>query len=403
VVDFEEMSMSEIADWAAGLPQEVKFQSIKGAHRRLYDLAYFQHSVDERDRRHAATLIGGLNESIESAVADLPQRLAAFRELMEFFESDIRLRGVGSLRWLLDDQKVPPEKILPFIMRPEHGPKLAAFLELIATEVPRWKPQLIRELVLQRHGKAYPNTVIQLHGLAGSGDSATGAVFTEKELKLLIEAPYQYQSAREVLAVLGLLPIEPRALPLIPEPEEAVLKILVGQTAIDTLTEAPPELLEPVPPPRGMEGLDRLVPLALCLHLGLTMIESLYGPEPKFLVLDGIEALFREAADNGLLKLVGMMRNFERFALDDKINKSRRFSVDSMMFFAAWQEFDLWPDEEAAWDSMQPYLAYVSRLLRHTRTQYLIRLRSRLRFDVHKRHLTPQEIPIAEDLIESDV
>jgi hypothetical protein len=382
------MSIGDTLIWASAVPSNVPFRAIKDGLLRLYDIAFFDHGVEAQDREKAVRLIVGIKKAVEDGFASAPTELAAFKSAAEFTEHQIETKGVNSLAWLLEEQHIVATDTIPFVMKPEHGSKLKVFIGMLdAKMIQDAKPHMVRELILQRHGRAYPNTILHLHALVCHGDPAALAIFSGDEIGALIRAPYDYHSAREVLVGLGLLVAQSGALELLPPPKDDLLRFLVSQAAIDTNSEHPPEPIVRVNPPVSMEGLDGIVPIALCIHLGLTMIESLYGVDKRFVALDGIEAQFRGAAENGLMKLVGMMQNFEKVGvecLSEEVRASRpAFSIDQMMVFAAWHEFDLWPNEEPEWISVQPYLEYLLNVLSFMRIDYLIRLRNYLRFFIH--------------------
>lgn len=392
-VDFNAMSINDIVGWVSALPPSITFQAIKGGLLRLYDIAFFDHGVEEQDREKAKRLITAIKQTVENGLASDPTALAAFKTATDFNEKRIAMQGVNSLAWLLDEQHIPGADTIPFIMKPEHGAKLECFLDLLEPKIVQdSKPHMVRELVVQRHGRAYHNTVLHLHGLLCRGDPAALAVFSIDEIEALIQTPHDYAAARRVLASLGLLVAESSALGLHPPPTDDLLRIIVRQTAIDTVSERPPEPIEQVNPPASMEGLDTVILIALCIHLGLTMIEALYGVDKGILVLDGIEDQFRAAEEHGLMKLVGLMRNFEKLGLERLTAEIKAsgptFSIDQMMVFAAWQEFNLWPTEETEWLAVQPYLAYLQEKISFIRIDYLIRLRSYLRYFIHRHDAT---------------
>jgi hypothetical protein len=387
-LDFGQMSVDELLSWVSTLPTTCVFQSIKDGLRRLYDIAYFEHGVAERDRAIAAQLVVTFLKTFEDAYANAPAELAALKRATEFTERGIATHGVNSLAWLMEDYGIPGTETIPFIMNPEYGNRLASFMETTDTRaLQNAKPHMVRQLILQRHVRAYPNTVIHLHGLVCSGDPAALAIFTRDEIKTITLTPFYYQPAREILVELELLAVQSNAPNLVLPPEDNLLKFIVSQAAMDTVAQGPPQALERIAPPADMQGLDLIVPIALCLHLGLTMIESIYGAEKRFVALDGIEQQFSGASASGLLKLVGMMKNFEKFAVDRVVEEAQRgvatFSIDQMMAFASWHEFNLWPNEEQEWEAIQPYLKYLMKILSHIRIDYLIRLRSYLRFFIH--------------------
>lgn len=392
----DEMSVSEVIEIASTFSTVTTFKQISPILQRLYNIAFFDHGVAGNDRRIAEELIVTIKDTVLQQLANDPTNLEAFQRATQFTEGQIALSGTGSLAWLLVENEIPGGDTIPFIMKPEYSTRLAPFLKIMDVSLlNNIKHHLVRELVTQRHGTAYPNTVLHLHGMACNGEPATHAIFSASELDAFIHAPYDYQSARDVLANLGLLTAQSNALPLVPSPKDGLLMFIVSQSAIDSLNEMPPDHREAVPPPEGMDGLDQIVPLALCLHLGLTMLESLYGAEKRLVAMDGIEAQFRKAADAGLLSLVGIMKKLENLASTQLKESSQRFTFDQLMVFAAWQEFGLWPDTEDQWHSMQPYLSYLSHRIRHIRTDYLIRVRFYIRFFNHGRHEDTLSTPAA--------
>lgn len=381
---FEQMAVQDVVAWISKLSDNAPFKLISACMLRLYDIAFFDHEVEAADRSLSIKLISSLKESICKQFESDAERLAAFQKATEFTEGRIAYTGVNSLPWLIEEHHVSNADTIPFILRPEHSVRLARFLEMMEAKVLQGaKPHMVRELVLQRHGRAYPNTVLHLHGIACRGDPAAHAIFTGDEFSALIRAPHDYQAARRVLVELGLLSINSSALSVANPPEDNLLKFIVSQTAIDTLAEPPPKPIQKIPPPDEMNGLDVIVPIALCLYLGLSMIESLYGPEKRLVTMDGIERQFGNAADLGLIKVVGLMSNLENMNRTRESDETKKFSLDQMMIFAAWQEFGLWPDTEEKWNSCQPYFEYILLKTTHIRTDYLIRVRSYLRFFIH--------------------
>jgi hypothetical protein len=365
--------------------------------RRLYHIAYFDHDTSEGDREKAAQLAFAFKNETERLLKDDTSKLAAFQNATQVTESQIAYIGTGSLAWLIDEHHIPGSDTIPFIMRPEYGSKLGPFLEMMdPATLQNARPHIVRELIMQRHWRSYPNTVLHLHGLACSGDPATLAIFSQDEINTLTQAPYDYTAARDVLVNLGLLVAQSSALPLSPPPEEKLLQFIVSQTAIDTLKESPPEPREPVQPPEDMDGLHKIVPVSLCLHLGLTMIEALYGPEKRLVAMGGIELQFKQAAETGLLRLVGLMKNLETLAIGDKNSRFAKISVDQTMILAAWQEFGLWPNSEEEHSKIMPYTEHLLRLIGHIRIRYLFNVRAYLRYFIHEQRgksvpdLTPE-------------
>jgi hypothetical protein len=126
-LDFDRMPIGDILSWIATLPDKVTFQAIKGGLLRLYDIAYFDHAVEERHRVDAAKLIEVLVKTSEDGYVNAPDELAALKRATEFTESNIIKFGINSLPWLMEEYSIPAADTIPFIMKPEYGARLAAF------------------------------------------------------------------------------------------------------------------------------------------------------------------------------------------------------------------------------------------------------------------------------------
>lgn len=380
-----EMSLHEVIATIQAHPGTAPFAVVRDAFRRFYTIACFDHGVPDVDRATAMKLAAALKGDIESLLSSKPDALAAFCKAVDFEREAAAKAGVGSLVWLIDEHEIPGEDIIPFIMKPENGHKLAEYLSIIPpATIEGTRFHMVRELVMQRSATMYPNTVLHIHGLVSSGDPAAFALFKANEIEAFLRVPHGYAAARKTLVSLGLLALESGALPLSPPPPDELLTFIVSQTAIDCFRESDPENKLNKPEfPEEMEGLDTIIPVAVCIHLGLSMIDTLYGPEKRNVALGGVRSQFSRAYE-GLSDLVDLQSSYENFGIETLLHEdgNREASLDYMMVFAAIEKFQLQQSEEE-FNRTQPYVQFLTRQLAHIRPAYLIKLRYNLRFFIH--------------------
>lgn len=380
-----EMSLHEVMAAIHAQPAVAPFAVVRDAFRRFYAIAFFDHGVSDADRATATKLAAAFKENIESILSDKPDALKAFHKALDFERQSAAKAGVGSLVWFIDEHKISDRDIIPFIMKPENGHKLADYLSMSPpATVDGIRPHMLRELLMQRSATMYLNTVLHLHGLVSSGDPAAFALFKANEIEAFLRVPHGYAAARQTLVSLGLLSSESGALPLSPPPPDELLTFIVSQTAIDCLQESDPENKLNKPEfSEEMVGLDTIIPIAVCIHLGLSMIDTLYGPEKRNVALGGVRSQFSKAYE-GLSDLVELQSSCENFGIEAVLHGdgNRKASLDYMMVFAAMEKFQLQQSEEE-FNRIQPYVQFLTRQLAHIRPAYLIKLRFYLRFFIH--------------------
>lgn len=186
-------------------------------HKRLYEIALYDHHVEQQTREQALNLLDVLNKHSKVAFAENQKLMDSLDEASKFMVENARFMGVGSLGWLMEEHNVTNAETIPFMMKPEYGHLLADFLEVLGAEpLAKVKDGLVKHLILSRRYNGCSNAVLTLHGLATKGDLATIALFNEAELAVLVGVPDDYAAGRQLLVNLGLLPSESSAFPFVP-------------------------------------------------------------------------------------------------------------------------------------------------------------------------------------------
>ncbi len=306
LLPIEEMSFEQILAHICTLGDAIPPSHAIRLVKRLYEIAFFDHHVPMEQRERAVLLLDSVKAGVETALADKPDAIEAFRNANSDMENNVRHFGVGSLAWMIKEHDVPTDEFFPYVMRPEHGHLLADLLEALGpTAVENMKPQLVRHLILSRRYNNTSNAVLMLHGLAAKGDKATGAIFTTEECAALLGVPDDYSAGRKILVNLGLLPGNSNARPF----NSALDKeSLVGLMAFvhkdrDALAKTDPRL-EHLPEEHRTVALVALSMLRI--HLTCRFLRQIYGSEMSAAYLaihsrDSVKQtleMFNQVADN---------------------------------------------------------------------------------------------------------
>jgi hypothetical protein len=177
--------------------------------KRLYRIALFDHGIADADRENAFALANTVHETLERHFTNQPDTLEKLRAARASMLEHARVMGYGTLVWLIGEEKVPSDKVIPFLMQPRHGHLLAHFLRhhpepgSVATA----KPSMIRELIASRYEVygAPANCLVQLHAMVTAGDLSAHGLFTAEEVSALKFLPDDYAAARKVLVNAGLV------------------------------------------------------------------------------------------------------------------------------------------------------------------------------------------------------
>lgn len=225
-----------------GMGASVDIRVLYALWKRMYEIALLDHHVPDAVREQAF----GLAEAVESdlnkgAETQDPKAREAMAEAVGNWKGTVKYVGYGSLHWLAEEQAVPSEKLVEFMMKPEHGRLLANALVVVESTLPSVRPELVRELVRTRRGKSL-NAVLALFGCASARDPATEALFNAEELKALRFAHRDYSAARQVPVGLGLLRAESVGIEKIALPELGVLEyplMMLVKESLDGANDTP--------------------------------------------------------------------------------------------------------------------------------------------------------------------
>lgn len=127
----EGMSFTEILEHVAGLHGPMTMEHTSALTKRLYEIALYDNHVQQEDREGASKLLESLKASAEDVMRDNAQALEAYRAANAFMEENARRFGVGSLGWLIEERRVPPDKVVEFIANPEYSHLLSDFFSVL--------------------------------------------------------------------------------------------------------------------------------------------------------------------------------------------------------------------------------------------------------------------------------
>jgi hypothetical protein len=303
----ESMSLTQIIEYIPTFEGSIPSSTTLNIHRRLYEIALYDHHVEQNDRLRAYQIMEALSEDLKAVNSHNPEYLAAIAEAAKHMESNARIFGVGSLAWLIKEHDVPPEKVEAFVMQPEYGYLLSNFITAIGPEIfATVKAGLVRNLILSRRYGSCTNAVLTLHGLATKGDKATVALFNEAELSVLVGIPDDYVAGRQLLVNLGLLPSESSALPFVPIADKSRLIQLMAEVHKERDGEAKAD--DRVTSTSGDRQDVLLVALSIQrLHLIRRMVGQIHGEVMAQALLEVLsEGLARDTAKrfDGILSVL---------------------------------------------------------------------------------------------------
>lgn len=266
------------------LPSTVPLGFLAAIYRRAMEIAYHSHGTSNEDRALATIIAKATRQGMLNAAET--ESSAPLRTAIEATERNARAFGYGTLLWLLEEHKVPSEKAIEFIMRPEHAHLLGGMLDTLKPDVRAgMRDGLIAELFYTRRIRNGDSAVFIAHGLAAAYEPATVALFNPTELSALRNAHREYGRARAVLADLGLLPAQSSARGFEPQPPRFLLAECVALELHDVWWNLGDSEL-----PLGAFLSDTdckwltsftAARLLLCCHLALVTIGAIYGSEAR--------------------------------------------------------------------------------------------------------------------------
>ena len=171
---------------------------------RLYDIALFEHDIEEEHANKALEWIEVLKRDINARSMRDNNSPSQFEdECASAIETASRF-GRGSLLWKLVEDRIPDTKIAEYLTRPEHGHLLQTYSYVTGlNRVQNMKPLLIVNLAKQHLFPGVSDPVVILHALAMGGTPALAVLFDAAEIHAFINVPDDYDAARLALANAG--------------------------------------------------------------------------------------------------------------------------------------------------------------------------------------------------------
>ena len=202
--------------------------------KRLFEIAYYDYGVSDKERQIAEKLLGAVIEDVENSFSSNPEGLQAYRTANKFQIDNIELFGVGSLAWKTLAPGVSGEDVIKMIIDPSSGPLIPNYLKALPEET--WsqnKGAVIKALILDRRLVGESNAVLILAGLVAGTDLVAWNIMNPSERSILMGVSKNYKNARDILVRYGLLPSKSSALPMTPQMPDDELAGIVLMSAHD--------------------------------------------------------------------------------------------------------------------------------------------------------------------------
>ncbi len=213
------MAFPEVAELLMSLGPTPTYSEVSSLERRLYAIAVYDNHVPEEQRKAALQLSKALTEDFKKVFSGNEDAMAAHKVLLDIRIRNDRLMGYGSLAWQLAEYSISGADVIPYVMKPENRGLVEDFFTTVSPDaLAVAKSECVRQLVLQSPYNT-KNAVLILHGLVAKGDPAALAVFSRDELRVLLDVPNDYDSGRNILVNLKLLPAVSTARPFNETPE----------------------------------------------------------------------------------------------------------------------------------------------------------------------------------------
>lgn len=363
------MTVEQVTEQLQSLGGAAEARTLVGAMKRLYEISLYEHHVPVEQRAAAFKLYEAIKADLEASLATNPEALRAVQDANQFMEATVRLAGIGSLGWLIEENRVPAAEIVPYIMRREHATLLADFLTTLdADTIQNVKPALVRELVLSRRPAGGVGAVALLHGLIANADPAAMAIFSAPERTALLGVPDDYMAGRAVLVALGLLPAEGDAPGFDSSLETSKVVAIVALISVERDQAARTDTrLHGRSTSRKEAALLALTMLRG--HLARRLLRQVYGAEAE-------AAALAIHPDEGVRARLGWFEELARNAA----NLVPSTGIDRMLFIGVMEGFGVSIDTEEAYEHEKEWIELCAEWLLWERVEVLDLLRFHLRW-----------------------
>ncbi len=352
------MNIFEIVEFVQLLPEEAPLGDLARLTKRCYEIALIENFIPGQERLLAKKCAEMLTAQYDKI------RPGELQKANQALFSFARTHGVGSLGWRITEEKVPPEKIVDFIMRPDNRDRLADYFEVIGKQTLSAARRSFIRALIRAHRSCSWNAVMILHGLAAKADPAVGALFSNEEIRVLVRAPQDYQKARELLVNLELLPASIATAPFHHQLNIPVKVMFVIKSVIED-TE-PSERLKDLP--GQQREILEATRMLLLISLAQDNIQQIYGSK----VASEFRNLF---SDSSADSLINYFKECERI----QIETNSLESLDAYLIFAMATHKGLVVQTQADADQLTPFLQFGETWLNEERVRFQTQLRLMLR------------------------
>jgi len=309
----ENMSLDDITELVRGAGQ-IQVCQLIDVYRRLIDIAMLDHHVPDDVRERALVLSEAVEKEIRRSFE--AGGGAAFNEAVERHTEQIRFYGYGSLKWLLDENSIPPAGIAAFAAKEEHSHLVPVFTEIFdEPTLKSIKPDLIAAIAKARRLNEVHSAVVTLYGLAMMRDPAIECLLSPDELNLVRVAPSNYEAARSVLVSLGLLPASD-ANHFDPMPDAELISDIVSSLLNEFWKEIDSDHIASLIDDKETCESFAVARLIVAMNIVVDQLSSMYGDCVSGKVRDIVIDALPRVKEMGLAGMLEMAKVTERAAYD---------------------------------------------------------------------------------------
>jgi len=121
-----------VSGWGVDTPMPI----CTAVTQRLYEMALFENHLPTDQRISALELLETVKLIVEISWRDTPSAIATYRSANAEMEDRAKRLGVGSLAWLIKENRIDSiEELIRFVTLPEHALLLDSFYETVGPEM----------------------------------------------------------------------------------------------------------------------------------------------------------------------------------------------------------------------------------------------------------------------------
>ena len=134
IIKFDDMNIMQLLEYSA--QKKSNFTANTGIEmtKRLFEIAYFDYDVSDKERQMAGKLLGALIQDLENGLSSNPEALQAYRAANKYNIDRIELHGIGSLAWKIRAPGISGEDVIRMVIDSSSGPLIPNFLKAMPEE-----------------------------------------------------------------------------------------------------------------------------------------------------------------------------------------------------------------------------------------------------------------------------